>query len=540
MNIKDLPKNSYTVVQPLNIKKLPSNSYKVVDTPVIQTEKKEPGVLKDVFNALTQSEQNLGKDIGRGVLGGDKFQQGLVSQYENNAKKLAELAAKQKDPALKQKYLDMSKGMFEDGKKAGEDFQGRTWEQIAGDVAGVALDVGTTLSGLGAVKALKGLSTTQKVIKGAITGAKLGGAYGIAGGLQEDKDALGVLGSGATGGLLGAATGGALSLGTSLAQKGLQKLAPKIGEAENVAGRVVQGDLRDKSIAKKVLSKLDTTGVKTEQDLQGVLNKKIETLASAQNEVLAQEGNKFRTKDLKLQMKIGEKNKTYNFVKDALNQLKGFYNSVNNVIGEEEVNQLSKKLNKEGLTLKEVNDIAIQHGKTLNAFNANGELASGLSKQAAENTRSGVKDTIRQLSKLGDKSKSIDEEISRTIRVRDLVTERAEKVNTLQQKIKNRNIVQKLTYGGVKLFNILTGGAPKAAIEALGVSNVGNKIDNVIDIERSLAKDLKLINKLSGMSDEEIAKKINSLAKARNLFEGIGKVGNLVTQKLISTQNQSN
>src|SRR3990167_4766807 len=151
---------------------------------------KAGGFLKGIGSALTQSEQNLGKDIGRGILGGDKFQQGLVSQYEDNAKRLLQLAQKQTSILQKNKYEKMAKSMFEDGVKAGEDFEGRTWKQIVGDVAGVALDVGTTLTGLGAVKGLKTLSTGQKVIKGAVTGAKYGTVYGAVGGMQEDKSLL--------------------------------------------------------------------------------------------------------------------------------------------------------------------------------------------------------------------------------------------------------------------------------------------------------------------------------------------------------------
>mgnify|MGYP001603774484 CR=1 FL=1 len=200
---------------------------------------------KNIGSALTQSEQNLGKDIGRGILGGDKFQQGLINQYEDNAKRLLQLSTKQTDPSLKKKYEVMARGMFEDGKKAGEDFEGRTWEQIAGDVAGVALDVGLTLSGLGTVKALKGLSTGQKVLKGTTTGAKYGTAYGVAGGLQEDKSALGIAGSAVIGGVGGAVLGGGLTLAgigtgkviSTVKEKGLKGLLP---QSENIMNRVAR------------------------------------------------------------------------------------------------------------------------------------------------------------------------------------------------------------------------------------------------------------------------------------------------------------
>ena len=187
-----------------------------------QTEQPKQGIGTKIFNALTQSEANLGQDIGRGILGGDKYFKEIQDKYTNNIKTLTDLATKQTDPAKKQQYLDLAKQNFEAGQKVGVDFKGRNWEQIAGDVLGTALDVGTTISGLGAVKSLEGLNAGQKIMKGATTGAKFGGAYGLTSGLQEGKDISGVLQSGATGGALGGATGGLIS--------GAGELVNKIGE----------------------------------------------------------------------------------------------------------------------------------------------------------------------------------------------------------------------------------------------------------------------------------------------------------------------
>ena len=229
----------------LNKYKLNVQAEEPVEEPQQSVLQKAGGFLKGVGSALTQSEQNLGKDIGRGLLGGDKFQQGLVNQYEENARKLLQLAQKQTSILKKNKYEKMAKEMFDDGLKAGEDFQGRTWKQIAGDVAGVALDVGTTLTGLGAVKAIKGLSTGQKILKGATTGAKYGTAYGAIGGLQEDKSLFGIAGSAALGGVGGAVLGGgltALGIGAGKAynaikEEGLKGLLPK---SEGIMNRVAR------------------------------------------------------------------------------------------------------------------------------------------------------------------------------------------------------------------------------------------------------------------------------------------------------------
>lgn len=193
------------------------------------------GIIGKGVEMFTGAEANLGKDIGRGLLGGDKYFQKIQDQYTENVNTLTNLAAKQSDPAMKQKYLDMAKQDFEAGQKVGVDFKGRSWEQIAGDIAGVALDVGTTISGLGAVKAIKGAqaaTTGQKILKGAVTGAKTGGklgvGYGIAGGMQEDKDIGGVAGEAVTGGLIGAATGGVLGAGTAAASEAYQGIKNKI------------------------------------------------------------------------------------------------------------------------------------------------------------------------------------------------------------------------------------------------------------------------------------------------------------------------
>lgn len=176
----------------------------------------KPSFLGNVANALTKNEQNLGKDIGRGLVGGDKFFNNITDQYTHNVDTLTQLAAKQSDPTMKQKYLDMAKSDFEAGQKVGADFKGRTWEQIAGDTLGVATDVGATLlplTGVGGA-VTKGIGFVPGAIQGAkigaITGGLIGTSYGTAGALQENKSAGGVLGGAALGGVGGGITGGVL------------------------------------------------------------------------------------------------------------------------------------------------------------------------------------------------------------------------------------------------------------------------------------------------------------------------------------------
>lgn len=515
---------------------------------------KKPGLVSKVVGALTKSEQHLGQDIGRGLIGsktfglgtgqsGDEFQQGLVNQYEDNSKRLATLAAKQTDPTLKKKYLDMSKSMFDDGVRVGEDFKGRTWEQIAGDVAGVGLDVGLTLSGLGAGKALKGASTAQKVIAGTKTGAKIGTAYGLAGGLQENKDALGVVGSGAVGGLTGSIVGGGVAYAGAKIGQGLDKIARNRSvegvteKADDLAGLITQGEKGEKSISRKVLSNIDVSDVKSQDDLLNVLNKRVENLSSKQDDFLTKNAKNFKVKDLN--MPIGNGDVKHNFVDDAIEQIRKFYEATNNYEGLDDINKLSSKIKKGGgITIKEVNDLARTHGQKLNAFNANGELASGLGKQAAENTRKGLKTTVRELFG-GKKSALIDKEISNTIKVRDLVAIQAEAVNKLQQKIQQRGLGEKVGYYMGKVINVLGLGSPKGLVQSMIPRGQGYKVLNAIDIERMLSKNLNKIQALDRVvasgSEQLIIKKIQELfgsevTKAITGI-GIGKIGDVIANQ---------
>jgi hypothetical protein len=57
--------------------------------------------------------------------------------------------------------------------------------------------------------------------------------------------------------------------------------------AESAAGRIVQGTAADAKTAQKVLQSLDTTGVKTYDDLNAVQNAKLESLAKTQDKLLS-------------------------------------------------------------------------------------------------------------------------------------------------------------------------------------------------------------------------------------------------------------
>lgn len=378
-----------------------------------------------------------------------------------------------------------------------EDFTGdvinKSAEQVIGEGIGTGLEAlsgGVLGEGAGAV-ASKTLSTGEKIKDLAKVGATYGAIGGTSSAMQDNSSLGGVLGNAALSGAIGGATGAGLgALGAGAGK--LAKLGGgKAQDASKITGEILQGEAKDIPRGQKVLKAIDTSGIKTYADGVNALNQHIENLSAQQDDLLSKDTSPRKAKDLGLSMTVGNKTIKNNYVTDAINQLDNFYKKTGNVVEEEKLSQLKSKAKTEGLNSKEVNDLARTHGRTLNGYNANGELASGLSKQAAENTRAGLKNTVRQFG--GKESEQIDKNISDAIRVRDLFQNTAEKVNTLQQKIQQRSLGEKAGYLAGKAINFIGMGSPKGIVEAMIPRGQGLKVLNALDLESKLQKNLKIL-----------------------------------------------
>lgn len=380
--------------------------------------------------------------------------------------------------------------------------------QVAGDVAQGALTIGTggmpkPTSALGKVAGLGSKSISRVAIPTAKTLGKrvaqdtiIGAGFGGTGAVAEGKDLKGIAIDTAIGGALGAGLG----YGFGKAGEKLSSRVPlkeqNIQRANKLTGEILQGKPDDILRGQRVLKGTDLSKVKTYDEGYKVLDKKIKDLAGKQDKMLLKDLSRRKMGELNATLKAGEKTLKHNYVHDALGQLDDFYAKTNNQVGKAEIAQLREKAISEGLTTKEINDLARVHGERLNAYNASGELASGLTKQGAENTRAGLKSTVREFYG-GKASERVDKEISDTIRVRDLFGDMNEKVNTLKQKIQERTLGAKAGYYVGKLINTLGLGSPKGIVEALIPRGQGFKLQNALDLERTLQRNIKLLQELT-------------------------------------------
>lgn len=290
-----------------------------------------------------------------------------------------------------------------------------------------------------------------------------------------------------------------------------QKVLPAVSEEEKakaIVGKIIQGETKDIPAAKRALSDVDASKIKTQKDLYDTLNTKVEAQSNTLDRMLAESpvhNQPILLKNWDKISNIGGRTVSHNYVDDALNQMKEYYSKIKDVESLTKINQLIEKGNTEGLTIKEVNDIARQHGQALSGFNANGELASGLTKQAAENTRTGLKETAREA--YGDDAfRALDSSISDTIRTRDLIKDQVEAVNKLQQRIKERTWGEKLGRVAGRVINLVGFNSPKGFIEYFLGRGTGLKTLNALDLEKTLQKNLKSFQKIlrNGATEKEI------------------------------------
>lgn len=289
------------------------------------------------------------------------------------------------------------------------------------------------------------------------------------------------------------------------------RAAAKAGGTDTLAGTITQGKAADIPTTKETLGKLDVSGVKTYKDLHGKLETRVADLSTKVDEAYATDTTTRTLKELKATKTVGGEKVSHNYVSDALNQLEDYYKKTNNVEGTAKIRQLRTKAETEGLMAQAVNDLARLHGAELNGFNANGELASGLTKQGAENTRMGLKQTARDM--FGNKAVELaDEELARTIRTRDLVNDVAEQVNKLQQRVTERGFGEKIGRLMFQVADKLTGGGLKGFVQSFIPRSAGLKVMNALDLEAALQKNLRLLQKAAeGKTEAQVEQMLQQI-----------------------------
>lgn len=330
-----------------------------------------------------------------------------------------------------------------------------------------------------------------------------------------------------TGELMGKGADAVVNTVSDVTGKVKEGIKPNVTPKE-ATGNIIQGKTEDIPAAQRILSNLDHTGIKTYADLQAKLDEQAKSLTKqVDNEFGKDSSGGHSIKSFEQTIGEGKSAVKVNYVKQAIADLKDYYAKTNDAQGLAKIQKLENSAKIKGMTYKDVNDLARLHGKELNAFNANGQAASGLSKQAAENTRSGLKDTARQ--GLGnDSARALDRQLHETLDTKKLIDKQVESVNKAAQKTPKQGVIPKTIGKVVKGLDVVTGGPLKALGKTMGMAGSTDAL-SATELEGNLAKNLKSVkgSPPSSFNEGEIPKQLfhQSVGKIE-IVDGNTKIGN--------------
>lgn len=231
-----------------------------------------------------------------------------------------------------------------------------------------------------------------------------------------------------------------------------ESISPSLTPTEKIGSIVPNAKLGDVPIVQRTFDSLPaTTGDVTKmspQDLSSAVDKQIQSnLKQASAHYASDTSGPRPMSSFEIKSGSGTNAVTTNPVKEAIDQLKAHYTVTNEGQGKalSNIKSLEEKANTIGLTSKELDALAKEHGRVMpSAFSKTGEPLTGLNKQATENTRSGVKATARGVlaetnPEAAKAVTKLDMATHEGIHTKDLLDKQAETQNTAGQKslIKN-------------------------------------------------------------------------------------------------------
>lgn len=273
--------------------------------------------------------------------------------------------------------------------------------------------------------------------------------------------------------------------------------AKQLLKAERAVGQIVQGKKKDIAPALRVLSSIDTKGAKTYADVRQAIDTNLGNLGKAMDEVLSKDTAPRLLQNLEKVSDVGGVKVSTNYVKQALDHLGELYAGSNDAVQAQAIKNLVKKAETSGLTVKEINEIAKQYGSEFGqkAFSKLGEARTTVNAVAYENTRKGVKDTLRGL--LPDETaKKLDKQISEHIQTQELVKRMEEATQKLLQRVNERGVVQQVGSVAGKVVDAVSLNSISGFLGGvLKQSNVGLKSMNALDLQAALRRNIEIIER---------------------------------------------
>jgi GNAT superfamily N-acetyltransferase len=266
---------------------------------------------------------------------------------------------------------------------------------------------------------------------------------------------------------------------------------------DEAIGQVLQGKTKDIPKGKKALSAIDTSDVNTYAELGKKIDDAIPNYAKQVDAELLKDPVVYPLDDLStIKTTKGGSRVSNNYVEDSIDHLEELYIKTGDSVKAVEMGELRARASENGLTKKEVNDIARTYNSEFKdkAFSkANDEPLTSVNAQAYQNTRQGLKEVARR--GLDDTAKELDSTISSLYNTKRLIDKNVEAANRLRQKVDERGLGEKIGRAALVAIDVATMGTLKGAFLKMLPRGLGYKTKNFIDLEESLSRNLRIINK---------------------------------------------
>jgi len=494
-------------------------------------------VNKIVDNPATRESQNI---------------ETLTTQNLNLLNHIKDLEKQGKDTTTLKKIYNSNSDSIEKSNRSIDEYLGNlpTQGQAAGQLLHTGLDVlsagtyGKATSGmqtgtiapkirpsllpqakLTAPSSLFSKATGVKALQGAAETLPYGYGYDVALGLegQRGEDRTGanafIPGAGtAIAPVLGAVSplyGGAKE---SILIRRADQAKRMAAELDRLVTQVSQGKIKDIPRVTRALSEIDTAGARSYGDVKVRLNETVEDLSTALNSQLDNIPGQHKLNTTVTSATSGNQTVKINHIKNAIDDLEALYARTNDAQGLAGIKNLRNKATKEGLTVREMNDLAKQYGDEMGqkAFSKSGEPLTSATAESVENTRSGIKIFARDKSgAFKDIYTELDGKMSDLIRTRELMGKMEQAVATLKSKIQPRTVGQQIGRVIGQLTDLVTAGGAKGFLQYFIGRGAGLKTLDALDLEKILIKNIdkiqSIIKRASTIPEAELINELRGI-----------------------------
>lgn len=324
----------------------------------------------------------------------------------------------------------------------------------------------------------------------------------------------------------------------STSSKQMSKIADKTDDANKIAGRIGQGDIDDqrkvtewvRSLAKRNWED-NTKAIKTYKQLEDAIKSAKRQIINEEDDLLKQYPDKITDWTTKQTVKwIWDQTDevTRDYIDEWIELLKKY--NKNDPVALKELEILQNTKNTQWLTRLEAKQIARTLTSKLSKkfYNSNDELRNSMSAESYEAIRKWIQNAVRDRLP-NDTLKNLDIEYSNLRGFEDLTDDMAEKVNTLTQKLKEQWIFEKIWRKVGDTINRVTWKSIKWLVEKFLPSNMGNKINNSIDIQNELWKNLSKLVDLNTAIDK-LNSTLNSNASQKAINAAVNSFAKVVSE----------